>query len=33
MTVDDNNYLKGILSFSDILHYLLVEGKGETNHA
>ncbi|EXJ84247.1 hypothetical protein A1O3_04914 [Capronia epimyces CBS 606.96] len=31
MIVDDNNYLKGILSLSDILHYLLVEGQEETN--
>lgn len=33
MIIDDNNYLKGILSLSDILHYLLVEGQEETNHA
>ncbi|KAJ4548797.1 AMP-activated serine/threonine-protein kinase regulatory subunit [Exophiala dermatitidis] len=31
MVVDDNNYLKGVLSLSDILHYLLVEGQEETN--
>ncbi|KAJ9604313.1 AMP-activated serine/threonine-protein kinase regulatory subunit [Cladophialophora chaetospira] len=27
MIVDDSNYLKGILSLSDILHYLLVDGE------
>ncbi len=26
MIVDENNYLKGVLSLSDILNYLLVEG-------
>ncbi|EXJ78500.1 hypothetical protein A1O1_08901 [Capronia coronata CBS 617.96] len=31
MIVDDNNYLKGVLSLSDILHYLLVEGQEETD--
>lgn len=25
--VDENNYLKGVLSLSDILHYILVEGE------
>lgn len=33
MIVDENNYLKGVLSLSDILHYLLVEGQEEGNHA
>jgi len=32
MIVDENNYLKGVLSLSDILHYLLLEGLEETNH-
>jgi CBS domain-containing protein len=27
MIVDENNYLKGILSLGDILHYILVEGQ------
>ncbi|KAL6248431.1 AMP-activated serine/threonine-protein kinase regulatory subunit [Rhinocladiella similis] len=31
MVVDENNYLKGVLSLSDILHYLLVEGQEETS--
>ncbi|KAJ9614815.1 uncharacterized protein PV06_10949 [Exophiala oligosperma] len=31
MVVDENNYLKGVLSLSDILHYILVEGQEETN--
>lgn len=30
VVVDDNNYLKGVLSLSDILNYLLVEGQEET---
>jgi 5'-AMP-activated protein kinase, regulatory gamma subunit len=30
MVVDDNNYLKGVLSLSDILHYILVAGEEET---
>ncbi|KIX08501.1 uncharacterized protein Z518_03157 [Rhinocladiella mackenziei CBS 650.93] len=29
MVVDENNYLKGVLSLSDILQYLLVEGQEE----
>lgn len=29
MIVDENNYLKGVLSLSDILNYLLVEGVEE----
>lgn len=33
MVVDENNYLKGVLSLGDILHYILVEGQEETNHA
>ncbi len=33
MVVDENNYLKGVLSLSDILHYILVEGQEEMNHA
>jgi Mg/Co/Ni transporter MgtE len=32
MIVDENNYLKGILSLSDILSYLLVEGQEDMNH-
>lgn len=32
MIVDDLNYLKGVLSLSDILHYLLVDGQEEINH-
>ncbi|KIW21451.1 hypothetical protein PV08_02031 [Exophiala spinifera] len=31
MVVDENNYLKGVLSLSDILHYILVEGQEETS--
>ena len=27
MIVDESNYLKGILSLSDVLHYLLVDGE------
>ncbi|KAI1624814.1 regulatory gamma subunit of 5'-AMP-activated protein kinase [Exophiala viscosa] len=27
MIVDENNYLKGVLSLGDILHYILVEGQ------
>jgi CBS domain-containing protein len=27
MVVDDTNMLKGVLSLSDILHYLLVDGE------
>ncbi|KAK5216457.1 AMP-activated serine/threonine-protein kinase regulatory subunit [Exophiala xenobiotica] len=33
MVVDENNYLKGVLSLSDILHYILVDGQEELNHA
>ena len=29
MIVDDNNNLKGVLSLSDILHYILVDGPEE----
>jgi CBS domain-containing protein len=33
MIVDDNNHLKGVLSLSDILHYMLLEGQEEDrNH-
>ncbi|EXJ63409.1 uncharacterized protein A1O5_11458 [Cladophialophora psammophila CBS 110553] len=35
MVVDEQNYLKGVLSLSDILHYLLVDGleeKGGAGH-
>jgi len=29
---DDQNYLKGVLSLSDILHYILVDGQEDFNH-
>jgi 5'-AMP-activated protein kinase, regulatory gamma subunit len=29
MIVDDNTYLVGVLSLSDILHYILVDGEEE----
>jgi len=29
--VDENNVLKGVLSLSDILHYILIEGE-EAKH-
>ena len=33
MIVDDGNVLKGVLSLSDILHYILVDGEEEAeNH-
>ncbi|KIW33433.1 uncharacterized protein PV07_00285 [Cladophialophora immunda] len=33
MVVDEQNYLKGVLSLSDILHYLLVDGSEEKDGA
>lgn len=30
MIVDENNYLKGVLSLGDILHYILVEGQEDS---
>lgn len=31
MVVDESNYLKGVLSLSDILNYILVEGPEDVN--